>query len=86
MEVLEHFTDDTGALAIAGVGAHAHLGHGVEDAAMDRFKAISGIRQGALHDHAHGVIEERLPHLGFDAGEPDVANFHEPVPPLSGTE
>ena len=78
--VLEDFADDTGALAVAGVRAQSHLRHGVEDAAVDRLETVSSVRQRALHDDAHGVVEIRLPHLGFDAGQPDVAYFHESIP------
>ena len=47
---------------------------------MDRLETVSGVRQRALHDDAHRVIEVRLAHLGFDAGQPDVADFHEWIP------
>ena len=47
---------------------------------MDRFEPVSSVRQRALHDDAHGVVEIGLPHLGFDAREPDVAYFHEWIP------
>src|SRR5688572_24349608 len=30
---------------------------------MDRFQAITGIGQGARHDHAHGIIEKGRTHL-----------------------
>ena len=78
--VLEHFADDTGALAVARIRAKPHLRHREQDAAMDRFQAVSSIRQRALHDDTHGVIEIGLAHLVFDAGQPDVTYFHEWVP------
>ena len=47
---------------------------------MDRFEAVSSVRQGSLHDDTHGVIEIGLAHLAFDAGQSDVAYFHECIP------
>ena len=47
---------------------------------MDRFEAVPSVRQCALHDDTHGVIEVGLPHLVFDARQPDVAYFHEWIP------
>ena len=47
---------------------------------MDRFEAVSSVRQRPLHDDTHGVIEVGLTHLGFDARQPDVAYFHERIP------
>ena len=44
------------------------------DATVDGFEAIASIGQRALHDHAHRVVEIRLAHLGFDAGDPNVAD------------
>jgi hypothetical protein len=31
--------------------------HRIEDAAVDRFQAVTHVRQRAAHDHAHRVIE-----------------------------
>ena len=78
--VLEHLAHDTGALAVACIRAKSHLRHGKQDAAMDRFQAISSVGQCALHDDTHGVIEIGLAHLGVDACQPHVAYFHEPIP------
>ena len=40
--------------------------HGIQDAAVDWLQPIAGIRQGARHDHAHGVIQVRRAHLVVD--------------------
>jgi hypothetical protein len=47
---------------------------------MDRFEAVPSVRQRALHDDTHGVIEIGLAHLAFDAGQSDVTYFHEWIP------
>jgi hypothetical protein len=61
-----HFTDDFGALLGRAVGREAHLVHAIKNAPVHRLQPIADIRQGAAHDHAHGVIEVRAPHLVFD--------------------
>ena len=53
----QHFADDTGGFLEGGVGADAHILHGIQDAPVDGFQSIAGIRQGAGNDDAHGVIE-----------------------------
>ena len=40
--------------------------HRIENAPMNRFKAIPGIRQCSSHDYAHGVIQVGLFHLVRD--------------------
>ena len=78
--VLEYLTDHTGALAVPSVGPHAHFGHGVEHTAVNRLETVPGIRQSALNDNAHGVIEIRLAHFGIETCQPNVSNFHERFP------
>jgi hypothetical protein len=62
----EYVTDDRRALSVWAPGAQARLEHCVQDAAVYRLEPVSHVRQGALHDHTHGIIEERLPHLIFN--------------------
>src|SRR5690606_30792457 len=62
MEALEHLTDDTGRLAVARVGTYAHLVHAVQDAPLNGLESITHVREGALDDDAHRVIEVRAPH------------------------
>ena len=69
----QHFTDDTGALLVGRAWVQAHIVHGVEDAAVHRLEAIARIREGAGHDHAHGVVEIGSAHLLFDQHGPDIA-------------
>ena len=49
--------------------------HGVQDAPVDRFQSVPGIRQGTGHDDAHGVIQIGLPHLGINVNLLDVADI-----------
>jgi hypothetical protein len=81
---LEHFADDTGALAVARVGAHAHFRHAVQNTPLDWLEAVTDIGEGALDDNAHRVVEIRAAHLRIDVDGLDVANFHENGPPLQG--
>ena len=57
MILAEHLTDDTGGFLVGAARSHAHIVHGIEDAALHRLQAIAGVGQGARHDHAHGVVE-----------------------------
>ena len=43
---------------------------------MDGLEPVAGIRQGARHDHAHGVIEVCLLHLLVDIDLLNQTNFH----------
>jgi hypothetical protein len=72
MEVTHHLADDLGRLAERPVGAIAAGLHAVEDAAVDRLEAVAHVGKCARHDHAHGVIEIRAPHLLFDRDGGDV--------------
>ena len=62
----QHLAHHRGALLVGPVGAKPQLVHGVEDPAVNRLQAIADIGERPLHDDAHGIVEERLPHLLFD--------------------
>ena len=81
MVLAKHLTDDAGGFAIGAVHADAHIVHGVQDAALDRLEAIACIRQGACHDHAHGVIEVGLLHFLVNIYFAYQAEFHGILPP-----
>ena len=72
----QHFTNDTGRFFVTGTCAQPHVMHGVQDAPVDRFQPITGIRQGASNDHAHGVIQVCLLHLAINIDLLNQANFH----------
>ncbi len=76
----EHLADDAGGLAVGAVDADAHIVHGVQDATLDRLEAIACIRQGARHDHAHGVVEVGLLHFMVNIYFTDEAKIHESLP------
>jgi hypothetical protein len=44
---------------------------------MHGLQSVARIGQRALDNHAHRVVEVGLPHFRFDAGDPDVSDFHE---------
>ncbi len=72
----QHFTDDTRALLVRpGVHQIEVVIHGVENAPMDRLEPIAHIRQGARHDHAHGVIEVGVLHGAGDVDGKDGAEL-----------
>ena len=72
----EHFTHDTSRFFVPGIGTDAHVVHGIQDAAMDGFQTVAGIRQGARYDHAHGVIEVGCTHLGVNVYLFNVSDGH----------
>ena len=62
----EHVTDHGRALLVRPARPEAELAHRVEDAAVHGLQAVPYVREGALHDDAHRIVDERLPHLVFD--------------------
>ena len=62
----DHVADDGGALAVGPGRAEAGLVHRVQDPPVDRLQAVADIGQGALHDDAHRVVDERFAHLFFE--------------------
>ena len=57
---------DFGALAVAAIGGQAEIVHRHQDAALHGLQAVAHVGQRARDDHAHGVVEVRLAHFGFD--------------------
>jgi hypothetical protein len=55
---------------------NTHIVHGVENAPMNWFEPISGVRQGARNDHAHGVIQVSGAHLFVYVYLSDSPNIH----------
>ena len=68
----EHVADHRGALLVGAAGDEPQLVHRVQDAAVHGLQPIAHVGQRALHDHAHRVVEERLPHLVFDEAGQDA--------------
>jgi hypothetical protein len=59
----DHVADHAGRLLVRLVPVVAELPHGEQHAPVHRLESIADIREGAPHDHAHGVIEVGLPHF-----------------------
>src|SRR5271165_3225539 len=64
--LLQALADHTGALHVLAVVQHAHVVHGVQNAAMHRLQSVADIGQRAPDDDRHRVVEIRTPHLVFD--------------------
>jgi len=61
-----HIADDASALAV-GVGRpHARVVHAEEHAPVHGLEAVAHVGQRSAHDHTHGVVEIRGPHLVGD--------------------
>ena len=60
-----HVTHNTGRFFIGAVPVVVQLVHGKQNATMHRLEAVSGIWQGATHNHAHGVVEVAAAHFLF---------------------
>ncbi len=81
MVFTQHFTHNTGAFAMRSVVSHARIMHRIKDTAVHRFESITGVRKGAGHDDAHGVIEVRIAHFVVDVDRIDCrADFQENLP------
>jgi hypothetical protein len=66
--VLEHLSDDTGALVEGAVVQEAFAQHRVEDAALHGFEAVAGVGQGARDDDRHRVFDVGRLHDVGDVG------------------
>ena len=65
-----HVADHAGTLVPAPVGSVSAVPHRVQDAAVHGLEAVAHVREGAPHDHGHGVVEVGLLdlHLEVDWG------------------
>ena len=50
-------TDDTGAFSVRFVWSVIELAHGVQDPALDRLESVSHVRERALRDDTHRVVD-----------------------------
>ena len=71
VQLAHHVADDAAALDVGAVGPQAHVGHRVEDPALDRLQAVAGVGQRAGVDDGVGVLEERPLHLLLDVDVDD---------------
>ena len=57
VELAEHVADGARRLLVLGIGIQPQFAHGVDDASLHRLQAVADMRQGAVHDHVHGIIQ-----------------------------
>ncbi len=72
MIFLQTLADHTGALHVLAVVQHAHVMHGVQNAAMHRLQSVTDVGQRAPDDDRHRIIEIRTPHLVFNVDRLNV--------------
>ncbi|GBE09914.1 hypothetical protein BMS3Abin12_00466 [bacterium BMS3Abin12] len=60
MELADDVADGARGLLVLGGGVEAQFRHGVDDAPLHRLEAVAHMRQGAVQDHVHRVVEVRL--------------------------
>ena len=75
VELSHHLADDARALDVPAIGTKAHVGHLVQDAALDGLQPVAGIGQRARVDDRVRVLEERPLHLGRDVDVFDALVF-----------
>jgi hypothetical protein len=66
MVFTDDIADDAGGFLVRLAVLVPQLVHGEEDAALYGLETVPHVRQGAPHDHAHGVVEVALAHLVLD--------------------
>ncbi len=66
VEPAQHIAHDPRTLRIRPVRRHLQVVHRIQDAAVHGLQPVTRVRQGAGHDHAHGVVEIRAPQLVLD--------------------
>jgi hypothetical protein len=71
MELAEHVPDHGRALLVRTIRIETHLVHGVQDSPMYGLESVPDIREGALHDDGHRVVEKRFAHLLFEGARED---------------
>src|SRR3989442_433975 len=66
MVVAMAWADYVAAVAVGLGEGGPESDHAVENATMDSLETVADVGQSASDDDAHGVVEIRLAHLGFD--------------------
>ena len=57
MKFAEHVAYGTRGFGKLGLAAEVQLAHGKDDAALDGFEAVGDVRERAVVDDVHGVVE-----------------------------
>ena len=73
MVFADHVADDTSGLLVGLVVVVAELTHCIEHTAMHGLQTVTYVGQRTPDDHAHRVVEIRLPHLVFEIDGGDFA-------------
>ena len=60
MEFAEHVTDGTGGFLELGPCRKPQLRHGVDNPSLYRFESVADVRQSAIENDVHGVIQVRF--------------------------
>ncbi len=60
VELAEHVADGARGLLVLGVGVQAEFAHGIDDAPLYRLEAVADMRQRAIQDDVHGIVEVGL--------------------------
>ena len=81
MELADDVADGARGLLVLGAGRQPELAHGVDDAALHGLQAVAKMRQRAIEDHVHRVVEvgalgKGLERLALDAFEIELLIFH----------
>ena len=78
MEATHYVTHHTRRLRERRVGTVTAVVHGVKNAAVYRFEAVTYVRQGAPNNHTHGVVEVGALHfqLQIDALNAVIQEAH----------
>ena len=56
----QHIPDRACGFFVLGTGRQAKFGHRVNNPALHRFEAVTNMRQGAIKNDIHGIIQVRL--------------------------
>lgn len=56
----QYITHGTRGLFVLGAGAQAQFRHGEDDTPLNRLEAIGNMRQGAIEDDVHGIVQVGL--------------------------
>jgi len=73
VELADHVADGARGLLVLGGTAQPQFVHRVDDAPLHRLQAVADVRQRAVEDHVHRVVEVRLLGVVAQANALDVA-------------
>jgi hypothetical protein len=85
VKLAEHVTDGARGFLVLGCCRQAQFGHGVDDAPLHRLQPVADMRQRAVENDVHGVIQVGLLGKGLqrqllDAFVVEFECFHNALP------